>query len=101
MTNLPRAVTLAGVLSLAAFAVSGCAIVRGVPQAAAGGVRQLQLAAEQGYVRAQFNLALSYDTGTGVRQDSVEAAPLVPGKAPVDQADQQITITQADTVHLP
>ena len=48
MTNLPRAVTLAGVLSLAAFAVSGCAIVRGVPQDAAGGVRQLRLAAEQG-----------------------------------------------------
>ena len=73
MTNLARAVARAGVLSLAAFAVSGCAIVRGVPQDAAGGVRQLRLAAEQGQAPAQYQLGWAYATGRGVSPDDADA----------------------------
>ena len=46
----------------------------GVPQDLATAVKLVRLAANQGYVRAQFNLGLSYDTGTGVPQDSAQAA---------------------------
>ena len=47
---------------------------RGLPQDLGEAIRWVRLAADQGFVKAQFNLGLSYDTGTGVQQDPAEAA---------------------------
>jgi TPR repeat protein len=47
---------------------------RGVPQDLDEAIRWVRLAADQGFVKAQFNLGLSYDTGTGVPPDPAEAA---------------------------
>jgi hypothetical protein len=44
-----------------------------VPQDDAEGVRWYRLAADHGYVNAQYNLGNMYETGEGVAQDYVQA----------------------------
>lgn len=46
----------------------------GVPQDYVAAANWFRIAAEQGYAKAQHNLALMYENGQGVSQDSAEAA---------------------------
>jgi len=77
MTNVPRTVTLAGVLSLAVFSAPNCVQQEAVPAEfrelrERGDVAEIQTFAEQGNANAQFLLALMYDSGAGVPQDFVQ-----------------------------
>ena len=45
----------------------------GVPQDYNQAVTWVRRAADQGHVRAQFNLGASYDTGAGVEKNASEA----------------------------
>ena len=47
---------------------------KGVPQDRAEAARWYQLAADQGFTEAQYNLGVTYDEGEGVLQDEAEAA---------------------------
>ncbi len=46
---------------------------RGVPQNYAEAAKWYRLAADGGYDKARFNLALMYNNGTGVTQDYIQA----------------------------
>ena len=48
-------------------------IGEGVPQDYKEAVKWYRLSAEQGYVKAQYNLGLMYEQGKGVPQNSEEA----------------------------
>ena len=47
---------------------------QGVPQDYAEAAQWYQLAADQGFTEAQYNLGVTYDEGEGVPQDDAEAA---------------------------